>query len=95
MLVAKAEYRVKADFAARNLANIRAFLPEARRRLRTGSSYSVAIGEDGVSFLHLFFHEDASEGAMLGAISAFATFLSELMEGGCEAPPAIAHYEEL
>jgi hypothetical protein len=95
MLVARVEYRVREDFADRNLANISAFLPEVRRRLRPGSSYSVSVSADGRSFLHLFFHETGAEGAMLGEVPAFAAFLEEVMGGGCEAPPAIAHFVEL
>ena len=95
MLIAKVEYGVKAEFADRNMANIRAFLPEVRRRLQPGSSYSVSTSADGLSFLHLFSHEDEAEEAMLGEIPAFKLFLDELFGGGCEGPPAISHHKEI
>lgn len=94
-LVARAEYRVREDFAERNIANIMAFLPEVRRRLQPGSRYSVSVSPDRRSFLHLFFHETEAEGAMLGDIPAFNTFLDEVTGGGCEVPPSITHFAEL
>lgn len=94
-MVARVEYRVSEDFAERNIANIRAFLPELRRRLQPGSTYSVSVSADRRSFLHLFVHENAAEEAMLGEIPAFGAFLNEVMGGGCEAPPSIAHFVEL
>lgn len=95
MLVARVEYRVKKDFAERNRANILAFLPELRQRLRAGSRYDVAVSEDGCSFLHLFFHTAQDEEKMLGEISEFRAFLDGVMAGGCEAPPSISHYSEI
>jgi hypothetical protein len=95
MLVARVEYRVRADFAERNIANVQAFIPEVRARLQPGSSYSVSVSADRRSFLHLFFHEAAAEEAILGEIPAFGVFLSEVMGGGCEAPPSITHFVEL
>jgi hypothetical protein len=95
MIVSKAEYRVKAEFADRNLANIRAYLPEVHRRLRPGSTYSVSVSSDGRSFLHLFIHETKQEAAMLGEIPAFLTFLDEVMQQGCEAPPVMMDFVEL
>jgi hypothetical protein len=94
MLVARVDYRVRAEFADRNIANIAAFLPDVRRRLRPGSRYSVSVSADRCSFLHLFFHQTEAEEAMLGEVRTFATFLEEVMDG-CEAPPAIAHFIEL
>lgn len=94
MFVSKAEYRVKADFAQRNMANIKAFMPLALERLAPGSSYSVSVSEDGLSFLHLYFHEAAGDVMMLGEIPAFHHFLSEVMEG-CEAPPSMTTFTEI
>lgn len=95
MLVARVEYRVREDFAERNIANIQGFLPELRHRLAPGSRYSVSVSADRRTFLHLFFHEAAAEEAMLGEIPAFGVFLAEVMGGGCEAPPSISHFVEL
>ncbi|WP_137897206.1 hypothetical protein [Sphingomonas sp. 2SG] len=94
MLVARVEYRVREDFAERNVANIAAFLPELRSRLRPRSSYSVSVSADGRSFLHVFFHEQQSEEALLGEIPGFGTFLTEVM-GACEVPPSISHFVEI
>jgi len=95
MLVARVEYRVREDFAERNIANILAFLPEVRRRLQPGSRYSVSVSADRRCFLHLFFHETEAEEKMLGEVPAFGEFLDEVMGGGCEAPPSITHFVEL
>lgn len=95
MLVAKVEYRVHADFAERNIANILAFLPEVRSRLQAGSTYCVSVSADMRSFLHIFVHSTEAEEKMLGGVPAFGTFLGEVMGGGCEAPPSIAHFVEL
>lgn len=94
MFASKAEYRVKAQFAQRNLANIKAFLPLALERLKPGSTYSVSVSEDGLSFLHLFFHQTENEVMMLGEIPAFLHFLNEVMEG-CEAPPSMTSFLEI
>lgn len=94
MFVSKAEYTVRAEFAQRNLENIKAFLPLALQRLRPGSSYSVSVSEDGRSFLHMFFHQAKEDTEILAEIPEFHTFLREVMEG-CEAPPDMATFSEI
>ncbi|MFV3077282.1 hypothetical protein [Niveispirillum fermenti] len=94
MFVSKAEYRVKAEFAQRNLENIKVFLPLAKQRLRPGSSYSVSVSEDGRSFLHLFIHQAREDVDILGEIPAFLHFLEEVMDG-CEAPPSMVSFKEI
>lgn len=94
MHVSKAEYTVKKAFAQRNLENIKAFLPTALQRLKPGSSYTVAISKDGLSFMHLFVHETEEELKMLGEIPAFLQFLKEVMEN-CEAPPSMTSFTQI
>lgn len=94
MFVSKAEYRVKADFAARNLQNIKTFLPMVQDRLRPGSSYSVSVSDDGQSFVHIFFHQNSQDTEVLAEIPEFHQFLREVMEG-CEAPPQMAMFSEI
>ena len=94
VFVSKAEYRVKADFAQRNLENIKAFLPLALERLKSGASYSVSVSKDGQTFLHVFIHQSAQDVEMLGDIPAFQHFLKEVMEG-CEAPPSMSTFIEI
>ena len=94
MFVSRAEYRVKAGFAQRNLENIKAFLPLALERLRPGSSYSVSVSDDGQSFLHLFVHQAEPDAEILGEIPAFHHFLKEVMEA-CEIPPSMTTFTEI
>lgn len=94
MFVSKAEYRVSATFAERNLENIRAFLPLVPERLRPGSSYSVSASDDGRTFLHVFNHEGESDTEVLAEIPAFLHFLNEVFPA-CEAPPSMATFREI
>jgi hypothetical protein len=94
MFVSKAEYTVKPGFAQQNLTNIKAFLPEALGRLKPGSTYSVSVSEDGLSFLHVFMHSAQQDVMILSEIPAFMHFLDEVM-AGCVAPPSMTTYSEI
>lgn len=94
MFVSIAEYRVKAEFAERNLENIKAYLPDVFGRLQPRSVYSVSVSQDGRSFVHVFIHETEGEADILGEIAGFRHFLEDVMKG-CEDAPRLRTFREV
>src|SRR5437879_5280845 len=53
MIIRKAQYSVKAEYAAQNQEHIRRFMEELRALGRTDLTYSVFVEDDGKTFLHM------------------------------------------
>jgi hypothetical protein len=79
-------YKVKADRAVENERYIAAVFEQLARERPAGLRYASFRLDDGVSFVHIAEHDDASVGNPLAGLTAFKTFTAAVRDR-CEEPP--------
>jgi quinol monooxygenase YgiN len=85
-------YKVKPDQAARNEELVRAVYDELHRTEPAGLRYATFRMQDGVTFVHLAEHADASN--PLTELAAFAKF-QEGIRDRCDEPPVATELHEI
>lgn len=89
MKAVKVTYTVKAGFVPKNLENVNQFVNDLKKLNHPGIRYSVFLGEDGKTFVHLaIFDNDASQQELF-KLESFQSFQRQRDESGLEIPPAI------
>lgn len=86
-------YKVKADRAAENESYITAVFEQLKRETPPGISYASFKLADGVSFIHIAAHEEASSNP-LTQLEAFKTFTAAIQDR-CTEPPAAVDMQEI
>src|SRR4051794_26243489 len=86
-------YKVKADKAAENETYVKGVFEQLNREKPDGLHYGTFKLEDGVSFVHLAWHERPDSSA-LGELSAFKDFTARIKDR-CEEPPVSVVLQEV
>ena len=86
-------YKVKADRAAENERYITAVFEQLKRETPSGISYASFKLADGVSFVHIAAHEEASSNP-LTQLEAFKTFTAAIQDR-CDEPPVAIEIQEI
>jgi hypothetical protein len=86
-------YKVKAGKAAENEAYIKGVFEQLNREKPDGLHYGSFKLEDGVSFVHLAWH-DRPDSSALVELAAFKDFTAQIRER-CEEPPVQAILQEV
>jgi quinol monooxygenase YgiN len=89
MIIRKARYSVKAEYAAQNQEHIRRFMEELRALGRTDLTYSVFMEDDGKTFLHLRVCANEEALRVFDQLPTFQTFQAALAESHPEVPPVV------
>ena len=85
MSAAVVRYRVKPGRAEENAELVRAVYAELAERCPPGFRYTTYLADDGVTFVHLAFTDDA-HAAPLPELPAFRRFTDAIAER-CDEPP--------
>jgi len=87
-------YKVRPDRAAENERYIARVFEQLEREKPVGLRYASFKLEDGVSFVHIAFHEAADGRNPLSELSAFKTFAAGVRER-CDEPPIAVELNEI
>lgn len=75
VIIVKATYTVKTEFAAQNQENIKSFISDLKKV--KGLRYEVFVGDDGQTFHHLAVSESADVQRQFLALPSFLHFQKE------------------
>ncbi|HTD92484.1 MAG TPA: hypothetical protein VK644_01680 [Chitinophagaceae bacterium] len=89
MITVKVTYTVSAAFAAKNQQNILTFLEDFRDLNADDFRYTVYLGADGKTFIHISQYRTESIQKELLNVPSFKSFQKQRDESGLEAEPQI------
>jgi hypothetical protein len=87
-------YKVKPGRAAENEQYVKGVFEQLNRDRPPGLRYASFKLADGVSFVHIAYHETADGSNPLGELPAFKAFTAEIKDR-CEDPPVVAELTEV
>jgi len=87
MKIVKVSYTTSADYAAQNIANVRAVMNELQQLNAGGINYNTCLQEDGKTFIHTAFFKTEEDEHILNELSSFKQFRQALKASDPEVPP--------
>ena len=87
MKTVRVQYKVRPEYSDINKRNIAEVMNELKKTRDDGIKYSVFIGGDNVTFMHLAVFRNESDQMMLNELESFKKFTSELKESMPVEPP--------
>jgi quinol monooxygenase YgiN len=89
MKIVRVIYTTTAEFAARNMENIRQVTKEVRNLNYPGIKYSCFLMADGKTFMHFDQFENEAAHQVLTDLQSFKKFAEELEASGLESEPKL------
>jgi hypothetical protein len=89
MKIVSVQYTTKAEYASRNIENIRQVVSELKELNHPGIKYSTYLMSDGKTFMHFDQFENEEAHVVLTGLESFKKFSDELLASNPEAEPKL------